>query len=132
MARIVTPAYFIGGQEIATNDLAVTSESPVSIKSGFVDLAVAGDKVEGVSVETKTFEADNQTVKWAKLEFVRLGDDTLVEFTVTNGVIAQANVGTLYDLSATGTVDGATAWLGDSLTLRKVISSTLGQFVWAK
>lgn len=131
MARIVTPAFSIGWNEVAANSLVVTSESPIAIKSGVADLAVNGDKLEGVSVETKTFDADNETVKKAKLEFFRLGDDTLVEFPVVNGTLAQSDVNATFDLDSNGNVD-YTALTPSQLTLRKIVNGTLGQFVRAK
>ena len=129
MAKLINPTYFIGGREIAWNDLDVSYGDPVSVKSGFLELAVAGDKIDGISVETKVFEADNETVKKSPLEFARLWDESIVEFAVENGTIAQANVGATYDLSANSIVDGATAGTWDQLVLRKVLTTTLGQFV---
>lgn len=129
MARIVTPAPFLWGNQVAENSLDVSFGDPITLKSGFVDLAVAGDKIEGYSVETNVFDADNQTVKQERLEFARSHDDMVVEFAVTNGTIAQANVGSTYDLASDQTVDGATAGSGDQLILREVLTSGLGLFV---
>jgi hypothetical protein len=131
MAKIVSPDRFSGGQEIATNSLVATSETLVALKSGFVDKAVAGDKIEGLSVETKTFDADNQTVKKAKLQYVRLKDETQIEIPVTAGAIAQADIGSKFDLGADGAID-ATAVSPTQLYLREVLNSTKGVFVRAK
>lgn len=132
MAKIITPINFAGGSEIAKNSLSVNYGDLITIKSGFVNKAVAGDKVEGVSVETKTFSATNQTVEKGTLEFARTSDEFVMEIDVANGTIAQANIGAVYNLTAAGLVDGATSASGTQVALRKVINSTLGWFVRAK
>ena len=108
MAKLINPTYFIGGNEIASNSLDVDYGDPISVKAGYASKAVAGDKIDGISVETKTFEADNVTEEKAKLEFARLGDESVVEFTVEGWTIAQGNVGSTYDLNASSNVNGAT------------------------
>lgn len=132
MAKIITPINFAGGSEIAENSLSVNYGDLITLKSGFVDKAVAGDKVEGVSVETKVFSATNQTVEKGTLEFARTSDEFVMEIAVGNGTIAQANIGAVYNLTAGWIVDGATSASGTQVTLRKVINSTLGWFVRAK
>lgn len=131
MARIIFPWELNGGENIAKNSLAATYGMLVAIKSGFADVAAAGDRVEGISVETKTFDADNQTVKAEKLQYVRVSDDTEFEMDVTGGTIAQANVGSTYDVSGSD-VDATTVGTGTSLRLRKVLTTTKGIFVRAK
>lgn len=132
MAKIITPINFAGGSEIAENSLSVNYGDLITLKSGFIDKAVAGDKVEGVAVETKTFSATNQTVEKGTLEFARTSDEFVMEIAVGNGTIAQANIGAVYNLTSAGIVDGATSASGTQLILRKVINSTLGWFVRAK
>lgn len=132
MAKLYSPGYSTGGNQIGTNSIAFVSGDLVAIKSGFVDKAVAGDTIVGISLETKTMASDNQTGVQEVLEFAALADNTILKIEVTNGTIAQANVGQLFDLTATQTVDGATAGTGTSLRLKEVLSTGLGLFVRAK
>jgi len=108
MAKLINPTYFIGGNEIASNSLDVDYGDPISIKAGYATKAVAGDKIDGVSVETKTFDSDNTSVETAKIEFARMGDESIVEFTVEGWTIVQWNVGSIYDLNSSSNVNGAT------------------------
>lgn len=121
----------INGAEVAANSLAVTRGRLVAIKSGFANLAVAGDAVVWISVETKTFAADNETAAKSKLNYIALDDYSEVEVTVVWGTIAQANIGSLYDLDANGDVDAA-AGTPSQLKLVKVVNSTKWIFVKAK
>lgn len=131
MAKIVSPWRFSGGQEEATNGLVAVNGLPVAIKNGYVDKAVAWDKVEWLSAETKTFASDNQSTVREKLQFIRLNDETQVEIEVGTGTIVEANRGELFDLGTDGTID-ATATTPSQLILREFISSTKGVFVRAK
>jgi len=108
MVKIINPTYFIGGQEIAENSLDVDYGDLVAIKDWAVTKAIPGDRIEWVSVETKTFDSDNQTVKGEKLEYVAMGDFSRIEATVSGWTIAQANLGSIYDIKTDGTVNGAT------------------------
>lgn len=121
----------IGGAEIAANSLVATRGRFVAIKSGFANLALVADVIEGISVENKTFNADNETVATEKLNYIALDDTMEVRSTVVGGTIAQANVGSLYDIDANGDVDAAAAG-ATQLKLTKVISATEGLFVKAK
>ena len=131
MAKIISPDRFSGGEEIASNSLVADFWTLLTIKSGFIDNAVAGDKIEWLSAETKTFASDNQTVAKAKLQYIRLKDETELEIPVGTGTISQANVWAKFDLGSDNTIN-ATALTPSQLTLRKVISSTKGIFVRAK
>ena len=132
MAKIITPIKFAGGSEIAKNSLSVAFGDPIAIKSGYADKAVAGDTIVGLSAETKTFGASNQTTTKSRLEYTELSDQFIVEFDVAGGTISQANVGSLYNLNASSVVDGATAGTGTQLKLVKVLSTVRGNFVRAK
>ena len=132
MSKLYSPGHSTWGNEIAENSLVVTSQDLVTIKAWYVDLAVAWDTVVGISLETKTFDADNQTVKQEELVYASLADNTIVEVAVENGTIAQANVWAVYDLSANSIVDGATSATGTQLKLKKVLSTVLGLFQRAK
>lgn len=126
--KLVTPWYTIGGNEIAKNSLSVKTGDPIAIKSGFADKAVAGDRIVGISVETKVFEATNQTTVKEKLEFFALGEKTMFDIDVATATIAQANIGQTYNLNASSTVDGSTAGTGTQVRLMEVISTTRGRF----
>ena len=129
MAKIVTTDRFVGGEGVAENSLSVVYGDLLTFKSGFLDKAVDGDRIEGISVEEKTFDADNQTVKKAKLQYVRVKDETQFEV-ATSADITQANVGQTFDLNAGGTlVDVASAGTGDQMRLREVKGARKGIFV---
>ena len=121
----------IKGAEIATNSLVAVSNRLIAIKSGFADVAVTGDTIVGISRQDKTFAADNQTVAMSKLNYVGLDTDMEFKATVVGWTIAQANVGTIYDIDASGDVD-VSLLTPDQVQLVKVISSTEGVFIRAK
>lgn len=131
MARLLTPGKFTGWSWIAKNSLSVEYGRLIAIKSGFIDNATVWDKIEWMSVETKTFDSDNQTVKKSRLQYARAWDNTEFEIPVTNWIITQANVWDKYDLASDWTVD---AWAStpSQLYLRDVITSAKGIFVIAK
>lgn len=132
MAKIYSPWRTTWGNGIAKNSLAVVVGSLVTIKSGFADLAVAGDRVRGIALADQTFAADNETVMQKLLEFKPFDDYSIIEIEVEDATIAQANVDSLYDLKANGTVNGTTAGTGTSLRLKEVKTSTVGLFQIAK
>lgn len=134
MAKVISPSRCAGAYKIVENSGALLSGSLVSLQSGFVSLPAATDKVEWVAVDAdKTYDADNQTVKQEKVNLLVLEDNTLIEMDVTNGTIAQANVGAVYDLVTWGaSVDGATSATGVVLILEEVLSTTKGIFKRAK
>lgn len=121
----------IKGAEIAANDLAVTNGRLVSIKSGYADLTVTWDTIVGISRQDKTFDSDNITVKKAKLTYIWLDMNMEFKSTVVWGTIAQANVGTTYDIDANGDVD-ISLTTPSQVKLVKVINGTLGVFSRAK
>jgi len=72
----------IGGAEIAANDVVATKGRFVAIKSGYADIAAAADAIRGISVQDKTFDSDNITVKKEKLNFIGLEKEMEVKCTV--------------------------------------------------
>ena len=132
MAKLIKTGQGVTGRGIAKNDLAVDFGDLVAVKSGFVDLAVAGDTVVGISAQKETFASDNQTVDQDNVTFYGLDDYAVIEAVVAGATIAQANVGATYDLDANGDVDGGTSASGTQVTLVEVISDTIGRFVRAK
>lgn len=121
----------IGWAEIAANDVVVTKGRFVAIKSWYANVALVADAIRGISVQDKTFASDNITVAKEKLNFIGLEKEMEVKATVVGWTIAQANVGSLYDIDANGDVDD-TATSPSQLTLKKVISTTEGIFSIAK
>lgn len=132
MTKLVKTGQGVTGRVIAENSLSVDFGDLVAIKSGFGDKAAPADTIVGISAQKATFDSDNQTVAQEYLTYYGLDDYAVVEVVVSNGTIAQANVGAIYNLAANGTVDGATSGDGVQLTLVEVIDSTLGRFVKAK
>lgn len=110
MATIQTPGRTIGAADIASNSLSVVYGDLVTVNtSGFVTKAGTTGRIEGVSMETRTFPSDNQTVGKTKLQYVRVSDDTQLRLTVSNGTISAAdNKNKFFNLAANGTVDAAT------------------------
>ena len=132
MARTRTMPFKGKTAEIAENGLNITKGNLVTIKAGYADKAVAGDTILGISKQTKVFDANNQTVAKEKLTFAPLDTYSEFEELVTNGTISQANVGAKFNLTATGTIDGATAGTGTQAELVKFIKSNYGAFIRAK
>jgi len=134
MAKVISPSRCAGAYKVVENSAVLLSGSLVSLDWGFVSLPAATDKVEWIAVDAgKTYDADNETVKQEKVNILVLEDNTKIEVEVTNGTIAQANVGSTYDLVTWGaSVDGATSATGVVLTLDEVISTTKWIFTRAK
>lgn len=118
--------------EIASNDLDVTRGQLVAIKSGHADVAVAWDTVVGISKETRTFDSDNETLMKEKLLFAPLDMYSEFEELVTNGTISQWDVGSTFNLTSEGKIDGATWASGEQVTLEKFIKDNYGAFIRAK
>lgn len=125
--QIQTPARTIGAAEVASNSLAVAYGDLVTVNSsGFVVKAGTTGRIEGFSMETKTFPSDNQTVGKDKLQYVRFADDTQVRLTVSNGTITSAdNKNKFYNLASNGTVDAAT----ETAVAEYVVTSDAGAAV---
>ena len=121
----------INWAEIAQNSVVSTKGRFVTIKAGYANVALVADAIKGIAVQAKTFAADNITVAKEKLNFIGLDKTMEVKCTVVGWVIAQANVGSLYDIDANGDVDAAAVG-ATQLTLKKVISTTKGIFSIAK
>ena len=122
----------IEGAEIAKNSLVAVRNRLVAIKSGFADNATTWDTLVWISRQDKTYDSDNQTVKQELLNYIGL-EVWITQFksTVVGWTIAQANVGTVYDIDANWDVDVSLA-TPDQVKLVKVISTTEWVFVTAK
>lgn len=129
MAILKTRAHWTKGAEIAKNSLDIKEGRLVAIKAGFADVAVAGDRVVGISKQTKVFEPDNQTVLQEKLTYNGLDEFGEFDELVSGGTISQADVQTDFDLTSDGFVDGTTGGTGSQVRLTKVISDTKGRFI---
>ena len=130
--KILSPDRAGGRKDVGANSLVAVTGLPVNVELGVVNLAGVGEVINAIAVETKTFASDNQTTVKAELEYVTLKEQTEVEMDVTNGSLVATSVGTLFDLSATGTVDFATAGTGTALRCVRFISATKGVFIRAK
>lgn len=128
MAKLYSTGYSIGGTGIAKNNLEVKTGDLLAIKSWFVDKAVVGDKVVGISTTTKTYKADNETVFQDKVEFVELADKTLVEVEVVGWTLDQSKIGTVFNLNSDNKVDWVSSGTGEQLRLMKIKSEKIGIF----
>lgn len=132
MAKLYSPGHTTGGRGIGANSLVLAKGTLLAEKSGFVDKAVAGDRVVGIANASKTLASDNETVAQEQVEYHAVADNTILEIEVEGGIIAQANVGATFNLNANGNIDGATAGIGDQVRLKQVITTTKGLFTRAK
>lgn len=93
---------FDGGKVIGNNSEVFTSGDPVTISSGFLQVAGTTDVIYGIVQKTQTMASDNETV--AKVKPVVLVPDLGYEFLMgTNADLAATNVGTYYKLTAATT-----------------------------
>ncbi len=146
MARILTEGMGqVAADEIASNSLDINSWDFVSLTSGFVVKAGTTGKIEWISKTDRVFASNNQTVAKAKVVYVPSKGQLTVEATA-DATIAQADIGSYFNINADGTVDVATksatnayvntsdaGWAVDpvlylQLKLVRVITSTLGEF----
>jgi len=131
MARLYKVGRELWGAEVGTNSVAFSSKDLVAIKSGFLDKATTGDKIEGVCKETITMDSDNQTVAKTKVNFLKVDDYTEIEADIVWGTITQANVWSTFDIDANQDVD-VTLGTPSQLRLIRVINSTKWVFQRAK
>lgn len=71
---------------VAANSLVCESGTPVKIASGFVAKAGAGETIEGIANNNKTYASDNQTVAMAKVSYNPVHDDETYDVSVTGGI----------------------------------------------
>jgi hypothetical protein len=146
MARILNEGMGQGAySKIASNSLDINSWDFVSMTSWFIVKSWTTWKIEGVSKTDKVFAADNQTVAKANVVYVPSEGQLTVEV-VADATIAQADVGSYFNINANWTVDVATksttgsyvdtsdAWAGVDaviymqVKLVKVINTLLWEF----
>lgn len=91
-----------GGKVIGNNSEAFTSGDPVTITSGYLEVAGTTDTVYGVVLKTQTMASDNETV--AQIKPIVLVPDLGYQFLMgTNSDLAATNVGTYYKLTTATT-----------------------------
>ena len=125
-----TDGYGAGSENyVAANSLDASVGTLISLSGGYAAASGAGTDIVGVSVTSKVFAADNQTVAMDKVTINPTKSETVYEMPITGGTITAAKVGKFYNITATQVVDGATesATVG-KLQLVKFISATRGQF----
>lgn len=128
--------------DIAKNSTAVSTGDFVSASAGFVTQATTSGEIIGLSNQTKTYTADNQTVALEKLSYTVKTDETIVRAVVGGAVIANTDEGKFYNLTNAYTVDGTSGTASESvspavpgdvivkkqLRLVKFVSTTVGDF----
>jgi hypothetical protein len=131
--------------KIALNSTVATSGDFVSLSGGFVTTASAGTPIVGISNQTKTYTASNQTVARETLSYTVATETTVVRCAITGGTITAADEGKFYNLSTANVVNGATESAVESyvdtvatsatdpvvkfqLKLVRFITATLGEF----
>ena len=130
---------------IAANSLDINIGDLVSETSGFMVKAGTTGEIKWISLSKYTFASNNQTVAKRKVTFVPKTTDLILEMTA-DASIAQADVGSYFNINADGTVDVATKSATKSivntsdtgaatdpvvtkqLELVRVISSTVWEF----
>ena len=115
--------------KVAANSLAAAQGTLLRLNGGFMEAADAGETIEGVSTQKKTFDSDNQTVDQDKVNYkpVRSSDTYFAE--ITWGTITQADVGKYFDINSSQQVDGTTeSTTTGQVKMEEFISATLGVF----
>lgn len=91
--------YQVGVPVIAANSEVFHVGDPLSIQSGFIEYAEAGEKVIGYCLENYTAASDNQTVAKYKIQYVKaLGVEMIFS---SDQAAAQTDVGLYADLVGT-------------------------------
>jgi len=93
---------------VASNSLAIAQHDFVSETSGFMVKAGASSEVLGISETIKTFDSDNQTVDKAVVNFVPKQNDLIMKMVVNASSLAQADVGSYFNMTSSQTIDYAT------------------------
>jgi hypothetical protein len=131
---------------IGTNSASFAVGDLVIETSGFAAKASTSGQLVGNAVAAKTFASDNQTVAKAELEVKPFNKGTVLTLTASAASLAQADVGSFFNLTSGQLVDYATKATASAvvdtsdagaatdpviykqLKLRKVVSTTVGEF----
>lgn len=128
-----TNSYVAGLQsKVASNSLDVAVGTLLKLTGGdFIEIAGAGDTIEGVSVTVETFASDNETVAQALVTY-KPADPVFTDtymLPISGGTVTAVDVGKFYDIDATQVVNGASeSTTTGQLRLEKFISATVGIF----
>lgn len=129
----------VGREKVALNSTAVQNNDFVSYSGGFITTSAPLIEIAGVSMQTKTYSATNQTVAKETLSYIAKSPEQVFRVAILGGTVTAADEGKFYDLSDARTVDGTTERTGAAvyaavpiilpqLQLVKYISATLGDF----
>lgn len=114
---------------IGTNSVDFNIWELVSKSGGFIAKSWAGDSIIGISETDKTMASDNQTVAQERVIYTPIGEDTVLEATITGGTITQSDEGKYFDIDASQDVDGTTeSTTTGQVEMVKFISATKGHF----
>lgn len=93
---------------VGTNSATIAAGDLVTLSGGFVVKAGAAAKIEGIAEQSKTFASDNQTVAKAELQVVLPRKGQTFVLACSSASLAQADVGSFFDLTSAQDVDYAT------------------------
>jgi hypothetical protein len=150
MASILAISEKVGqasqAEVIGTNSATVAVGDLVSVTSGFAVKATTTGAIVGSALAAKTFTSDNQTVAKATLPFRVFNNGTLIQLTASAASLANADIGSFFNLTSGQLVDYATksataqivntsdagsatdAVVTKQLKLEKIDSTTVGWF----
>lgn len=127
--RIIESTDLFSRSDVALNSTAVATGDFVCNSGGFVTTASTPTNIIGLSNQTKTYTADNDTVALEKLSYTVKTDFILVRSVIEGGAVTNADEGKFFMLATKSTVNGLTSNVTiGTLKLVKFISSTLGDF----
>lgn len=128
----------VGRERVALNSTAVQNNDFVIYSGGFLTTASGATEIQGVSMQTKTYSATNQTVAKETLAYVAKSPEQLFRVVISGGTITAVDEGKYFSLTDARTVDGTSkgtiiydATTGaqiKNLQLVKFITATLGDF----
>ena len=95
------------GFVVASNSLNIAFGEMVTLTSGFAVKTSTTWAIDWVSVQTKVFDNDNQTVKKEKLDIIKASSELRLQIT-TSATITQADVWSYFNLTVAQLVDVAT------------------------
>jgi len=131
---------------IGTNSASFAVGDLVIETSGFAAKASTSGQLVGNAVAAKTFASDNQTVAKLVLPFRKFQEGTLLTLTASAASLADADVGSFFNLTSGQAVDYATKSstaqivntsdagaaadpvITKQLKLERIISTTVGEF----
>jgi hypothetical protein len=80
----------------------------VKLENNFIGLADGSSRIEGVAMMTQNFASDNQTGAMLKVNYVPKQFWGTSDIVITGGLVTQADVGKLFNLTSLQEIDYAT------------------------